>query len=138
MATKLTLLYPLFQRKTPSNEEAPLGYLNNGSTLTIEDVVIGKAIDGNSIWYKADDGLYYWSGGIADAEFMTQKDFTDLPVKQQYQIASEAMRYYYEKIAMTIDKFTGMSVAFKKSNGQYKDHYALVIQVEQKTNTPSV
>jgi hypothetical protein len=138
MGTKLTLIYPLFQRRTPSNEEAPLGYLNNGSTLTIEDVVIGKPIDGNSLWYKADDGLYYWSGGMADAEFMMKKDFTQLSLKQQYQVASEAMRYYYGKISITIDGLTGMSVAFKKSDGRYKDHYALVIQVKQKSKTAAI
>jgi len=42
-------------------------------------VVIGDAIEGNSIWYHADNNCYYWSGGIDNVEFeLPGKDLSKL------------------------------------------------------------
>ena len=48
-------------------------YKNPGDTIEIDDVLIGTEIDGNSIWYHCkDDGCFYWSGGIAEQDFVLQ------------------------------------------------------------------
>ncbi len=136
---KLTLSYPLYRRKDPSNRDAAVGYLNDGDTIEITEVVEGKPIDANSTWYKATDGLFYWSGGIDNNEFILPGlDFMKLSPEEQYELTAAAMEYYFDILKGKVPGFTGMSVSFKNVDDNYLDFYALVIQVEQKklVNSP--
>jgi hypothetical protein len=134
---KLTLSYPLYRRKDASNNIAPVGFLMDGSILEISDVVIGKSIDGNSIWYKADDGLYYWSGGINEVEFRSSAtNFTSLSLELQFSLISQALKYYYSKYNLEGYGITGCSISLKHKDAEnrYLDHYAIVIHVAFKSD----
>lgn len=61
---KAILKYSLYRRPQPTNEVAAAGFLAKDSVIEVEAIVPGKAIDNISLWYKANDGFYYWSGGI--------------------------------------------------------------------------
>ena len=132
------LTYPLYRRPKPTNKIAPYGYLQRGLALEVEDIIIGEKIDSSSVWYKASDGFYYWSGGFKNVAFtFPGKNFLELSLAQQSELASEAMDYYYEILAEKISGFTGMSVTFKKSNEQFREYYAMVIQVVKKSDAAS-
>ncbi|WP_276482655.1 S8 family peptidase [Paraflavitalea pollutisoli] len=61
---KAILKYPLYRRISPSNEEEAKGYLPVGSVINITKIESGVSIDTFSHWYLADDGFYYWGGGV--------------------------------------------------------------------------
>ncbi len=135
---KLTLTHPLYRRQTPSNELPPQGYIDCGGVIEVTDVVLGKSIDGNSVWYKGDDGMYYWSGGMAKADFVFPgKVFANLTALQQAELAEQAMDYYYDFIAAKVLGFTGLAIGLKKSRNQFQNYYALVIQVAAKSDMSS-
>ncbi len=134
---KLKLSYPLYRRKDPSNNNPPVDYLIDGSILEIKDVVIGKPIDGNSIWYEGVDGLYYWSGGINEVEFRSPgASFTSLSLELQYSLISQAMKYYFSKYELEDYGITGCSVSLKHKDAEnrYLGHYAMVIHVVLKSD----
>src|SRR5688572_32759146 len=100
MAMQLTLIYPLYTRKTASNEVSPLGYLDDGSVISVEEVVVGKAIDGNSVWFRTTENVFYWSGGVGNNEFtFPGSNFLRLSLKQQQELVAQAMTYYYSKLS---------------------------------------
>jgi hypothetical protein len=95
----------------------------------VTEAVIGKPIDGNSLWYKADDNMFYWSGGIDQVDILIPGiDYRKLSIEKQYILASEAMEHFYDILASKVPGFTGMSVTLKTDAGAH-DYYVLVIQV---------
>lgn len=51
-----------------TNQENP-SYLIPGETIEVQEVCIGTIVDSNSIWYKDNQGHYYWSGGFVENGF---------------------------------------------------------------------
>ncbi|MEP6674685.1 MAG: S8 family serine peptidase [Ferruginibacter sp.] len=75
---KAILKFPLYKRTQPTNEIKDAGFLPEGSVIEVAEIVQGKAIDKISSWYKAEDGFYYWGGGITvsiDLENKTSTTF---------------------------------------------------------------
>jgi|GEM_PF-3794697 len=69
---KAILNYPLYRRPQPTNAIPAHGFLPKDSVIDVEEVVQGKAIDKITDWYRANDGFYYWGGGVVNkAEFAT-------------------------------------------------------------------
>ena len=129
------ITYPLYRRPRPTNKVVPYGYLPEGSVIEVEDILTGDKIDASCIWYKATDGYFYWSGGFENVAFTfpgKEDMFMELSLEQQAEVVSEALDYYYELIEKKVPAFTGMSVTYKQSDSQFREYYALVIQVNKK------
>jgi len=61
---KAILSYSLYRRPKATNEEDAIGYLSAGSVIEVSRIEAGKMLDGISIWFFAEDGFYYWGGGV--------------------------------------------------------------------------
>lgn len=71
---KAILSYSLYRRPNATNEEGATGYLTAGSIIEVTKITPGKLLDGISVWFYAEDGFYYWGGGI---EFSGDAVFAD-------------------------------------------------------------
>jgi hypothetical protein len=128
---KAVLKYPLYRRPQPSNEGKDCGYLLDGSSIEVVKMVAGKAIDGISIWFFADDGFYYWGGG---AEFTGSKVFLEwdkLSIDMQKALLQSLIAdetYWFEKKAIG---YIGCGWGFK--NDSERNGVAVTVFVSQKT-----
>ncbi|HEY4148740.1 MAG TPA: S8 family serine peptidase [Chitinophagaceae bacterium] len=71
---------PLYKRPQPTNEVEAMGYLPAGSVITVDSIVQGKTLDGNSSWIKASDGFHYW----ADDSVLTKVPIAFDPTKMSW------------------------------------------------------
>ena len=58
------LIYPLYRRLEPGPGKDPEGFLDKGTVLEITRLIPGDEMEGINLWFQADDGFFYWSGGI--------------------------------------------------------------------------
>jgi len=134
---RLQLSYPLYTRLGPSNETEAVGYLNESSSLDIIDIVVGKAIDGNSVWYQGDDHYYYWSGGFEKVEFaFPTSDLSMLDSKAQMKVLAEAIEYCWLKYKH-IPGLTGIFIGEKYRADKITTSASLVFQVQSKKEVPT-
>lgn len=111
-------------------------YLVPGTTIAIDEILIGEEIEGNSIWYhNKDDGCYYWSGGIQEVEFSEGQDLTNVNTELRNSILSQAKQYYLFKY-QNIPGFTGISLADKVTAGQVTNGVNLSFQITHKQLNP--
>ncbi len=61
----------LYRRPAPNTQLPGLSYLPMGSSLVVRQWVSGEHLDGNNLWAAADDGYYYWGGGLNVDELAT-------------------------------------------------------------------
>ena len=80
---KAILTYSLYRRSKATNEEDAIGYLPAGSVIEVTRIEAGKMLDGISVWFFAEDGFYYWGGGV---------NFNDESVFGDWQILSEDLQ----------------------------------------------
>jgi subtilisin family serine protease len=59
-------------RSNPSVNAINHGYLKPGDLLRIDDVVEGEYYEGNNLWFKGNDGCFYWSGGVDYSSILTK------------------------------------------------------------------
>jgi hypothetical protein len=108
-------------------------YRSPGNTISVDYMVTGEEVDGNSIWYHcSDDGCFYWSGGIAEVEFemIKIKDFTG----NKHTLLNEAIQYSWNKWRKTIAGLTGVHTGKKLTGEMVVDDNAIVFQVVKKQN----
>jgi len=70
-----------------------------GSTIDADKALTGDQFNDSCIWlHNAEDNCFYWSGGIATAEFtLPEHDINLLAEEQAMQVLSEAKAYYWAK-----------------------------------------
>ena len=125
----------VYKRLGAGNNTTAITYLEPATEVELETVVTGTYIDGNNIWYKLADNTFMWSGGFNTVAFIMDEDiFSLLSKEEQYEIVSQAMDYYYDILKSKVVGFTGMSASFKKTGERYLESYALIVQVDQKSN----
>ncbi|MBS1511135.1 MAG: hypothetical protein JST86_09855 [Bacteroidetes bacterium] len=114
-------------------------YRSPGDTITIDQIIMGDELDGNSVWYHcSDDGCYYWSGGIEETTFeITGTDYyQQLSDRELMTILGEAKNYFWNLFIKTMPELTGMYIGDKTTGGAVAlENYALVFQVLQKSNS---
>ena len=132
---RMTLTYPLYRRKDASNESMAVGYFDEGVCIEVADVVLGKPIDGNSIWYRADEGLFYWSGGFEEVMFKTEVvSFDKLSTEEKWKLLAEAKTFYVNRYQNKLPGITGAYIGNKTISDKKTEHPCLIIQVEDKEN----
>jgi hypothetical protein len=129
---KLTINTYLNARIGKASVAAPCEfYQSPGNIITIDDILIGDELDGNSIWYHcSDDGCFYWSGGVAETEFemIKMKDFKG----DKAILLNEAIQYNWPGWKKTIAGLTGVNTGRKLKDDMVVNDYAIVFQVVQK------
>lgn len=132
---KLTVNKYLNARVGSAATSAPCDfYQGPGNTITIDDILIGEEIDGNSIWYHSiDDGCFYWSGGIEELkfEFKTLAAFNG----NKSTIINEAIKFYWHEWKNNIPGFTGAFAGFRNDQDQSSD--CIVFQLSGSAVVPS-
>ena len=68
------------EREFPSVDADILGFYRVGQIVEISSMVEGDEFDGESLWYKLDNGTYLWSGGVN-----TGRDCSGLPLVDREQ-----------------------------------------------------
>jgi hypothetical protein len=123
----------LNKRSTPSTDSFCSGYWLPGQQVEIVEVLVGKCLDGNCIWYKTSDNYYCWSGGILEQTFLlegqtleqfdhlAQLNFINSFVLQNYQ--------YWKK---TIKGLEGISVGSKYTAEQKTDVRSVIFLLTEK------
>jgi hypothetical protein len=112
-------------------------YQSPGNTITIDYMLVGDELDGNSIWYHcSDDGCFYWSGGIKETEFEITKvkDFSG----DKEVVLNEAIQYYWSTWKKTIEGFSGANTGQKLKDGMVAEDHAIVFQVVKKEKSEPV
>ena len=128
----LKLSYPLYKRLTPANDVEAVGYLDTGSWVNMCEIVIGKSIDGNSVWYKTEDGYFFWSGGFTEVEFeFLPAALYLLDEQAQMQLLAEAIEFCWLKYKH-INGLTGIFIGGKKTGETIEPGLSLVFQVSEK------
>jgi hypothetical protein len=115
-------------------------YHSPGDTIEIDDVLVGTEIDGNSIWYHcADDGCYYWSGGIQEVNFEMQESIF-FPGKEQLRnvLYNGLKRYYLTFYKAKYPDLTGLYIGNKKTGNDLVDGDYLVFQFLAKKEDASL
>lgn len=133
----LILSHNVYRRPTATNEKPASGHLPSGSVIGVMEVVFGKKIEGNEVWYRAEDGFYYWSGGVADETFVNPAlRFENLTDAQQVSLCRQALAQVYPRYRVQFPELTGMAVNRKQTGKQFLDRYSLVFYVDEKKPTP--
>ncbi len=133
---KAILKYPLYRRQSPTNEVEAVGYLEVNSVIEVKQIVAGKPLDGISIWFYADDGFYYWGGGVNfnEAEEFINWDELNEEIKLSILISiTNDTAYWIEK---NVIGALGFAVGYK--NDSNSSGLALSIFVDMKIITENV
>lgn len=137
--------YLNLRKGTPSINAQVVGYLNPGEQVEIEDVVIGKAIEGNCIWYKLKSDLFCWSGGIKEKEFLLPgKSFSQYNENDQVRFLNSLAKDYYSFWDKHINGFVGVSVGAKNNpvlrGGDHQEYktQSIIFLLEQKINKANI
>jgi hypothetical protein len=128
---KAILKYPLYRRPHPTNEITAIGFLDEGTVLVTEKVVAGKEIDGISIWFHAEDGFFYWGGGMKVMPGEPFVSWNTLPPETQLAVLSSVVNdeaYWIEK---KVIGSLGYGMGYK--NDDMAAGLALTIFVDAKT-----
>jgi hypothetical protein len=134
---KLTLDKNVYRRPAATNEIPAKGYAKVGELIEIKDVVFGKEIEANNIWYQATDGLFYWSGGVNTIEFKGKPGaFMALLPDAQMLLCRQAMNYYGPILLKKFPEITALSVSHKQVSGTPVPGFSLVVFVSQKVPNP--
>jgi hypothetical protein len=137
--TKLILSQNVYRRPAATNEQPAHGYLPVGSTVEVSEVIFGKEIDGNCIWYHAGDGFFYWSGGVANVEFSVPSLlYETLSYEQQLILCLQAQHYYGPILRNQFPELLGIATNQKESDNQIQDSCSLILYVQQKLKTPTL
>jgi len=129
---ELTLSYPLYIRTSPSNDEPPIGLLDESDVIDVSNIVIGKSLDGKSVWYQSANKEYYWSGGIENVDFtFAGSDINSLSQTHLMSFLSEAIEYCWSKYK-NITWLTGIFIGEKFTDGKKTLDASLVFQVAEK------
>jgi len=129
----VTAKYVYARIGSPSTQVQYAYYRNPGEALSIDRIIQGTMIDGNSIWYHcADDGCFYWSGGF---EF-TKEVLDDNPYTEH----NEENWYIYQSAANEIlgiyrhiPGFAGLAAGYKTKGEQNTENISLIFYVNSKT-----
>lgn len=117
------------------NAPNPL-YYSPGENVDVSEVVIGDTIEGNSIWYKGENDLYYWSGGFSELEFVIDPErYKRLNDNEQISVVTTVMNKYLPFLKEKVIGFSGVSVAYKKSKSAGEEAFhGLTVHVEKKSS----
>ncbi|MFC5410147.1 trypsin-like peptidase domain-containing protein [Larkinella bovis] len=134
---RLLLDKNVYRRPAPTNEVPAKSYAKAGETIEVNDIVFGKELDGNTIWYHATDGLFYWSGGVDSIEFVGKPDaYINLLLDEQVAVCRQAMNYYSPVLLKRFPEITALAITHKQVAGAFLPEYNLVIFVKQKMTNP--
>lgn len=134
---KLTVNKYLNARTGAATVEAPNPYFKNpGDVLEIVEAEVGQEYEGSAIWYKADDGQFYWSGGFEEVEFELNqaKPISHLTNGKQIQIIKESVQYYFSFFKRKVKGFVGLSFSNKNYNPNNVPCLVIQVQLKQTSN----
>jgi hypothetical protein len=135
---KLTVNKYLNARTGAATVEAANPYYKNpGDVLDIIEAEVGQEYEGSTIWYKADDGQFYWSGGFEEIDFELQQaiGFYQLTKQNQLLLIKESVSYFFSIFKRKISGFYGLSFSYK--NYDPNNIPCLIFQVESKNSNPT-
>lgn len=131
---KALLKHSLYRRQKTTNQVEASGYLELGSIIEVTEIVPGDAIDGIGIWFAADDGFFYWSGGC---EFTGNEVFGDWNA-----LSKETQKLFLDSlVADQLYWFEKKTVGYLGCGWGYKNDstfegLSVTIFVNQKTDHP--
>jgi len=128
---KAILSYSLYRRPKATNEEDAIGYLSAGSVIEVSRIEAGKMLDGISIWFFAEDGFYYWGGGIQNLLGEGFFSWNNLPLDTQHAVLSSIVNDEAYLIEKRVIGSLGYSLGYK--NDDISAGLALSIFVGEKT-----
>ena len=122
----------------PSTDVAFSCYRSPGEVITIDDIVIGTEIHGNSIWYHcSEDACYYWSGGFSNTNDLLEKRRNNFSFSHEekimiYKSAANELSNIYNNIP----GYKGIAVGYKviEKENRIEDNIALIFYVDQKVS----
>jgi hypothetical protein len=130
----ITLSSPVYIRKSPSNGEYPLGWMDQSSVINVSNIVVGNPIDGNGIWYQDQSNRYFWSGAVDDMDFrFPGADINGLSRQQKMIVLAEVIEYCWIRYRH-VKGLTGIFIGEKYTDSNIITDASLVFQVEEKRN----
>jgi hypothetical protein len=129
---RLTAIKNVTQRSgAPKVSSVGNGCLSPGDSIQISQVVVGDAIDGNSIWYQSEKGYYYWSGGFAEINFsLPGQKLEGYPPIDQVKILKQLQLHADRVFRDNLDGYLGCGFGYK--NYDSTGELALIVHVQKK------
>ena len=113
---KAILIYPLYRRPKPTNEVEAVGYLAKGAMVDVLKIDAGAALEGISIWMFANDGYWYWGGGLEMNISNKFMEWQQLSKDQKISVVTSIVNDKSNWIEKKVVDYRGCAVGYKNDD----------------------